>query len=569
MQSDVLNIMGVEKEHVMRFTIGKKLIGLVGLLLILSIVIWAISTINLKGVKRAEDQALEKQHQALFLVEKEVDHLTWVNSLSEMFTRGKKFEKQLDPAKCDFGKWYYEFIKSETYKNLPSEGQRALTNIETPHRHLHESAKKIMDLLDNSNTLDQSKNKAEALDIFANETMSNLEGVRKNLKELKEIEFGEIEKLRQNAANTASSSIITNLVIAILAILLGSILAIIITRSITKPLNMVVSRIKDIAQGEGDLTKRLEVTTKDEIGDLATWFNAFVDKLHDIIAQVSYNTEQLASAANEISSSAEELSAGAKEQTNQTAQVSAAVEEMTVTIMEVSKNTGEAAERAKGVALKAQEGSRLADDTSQGMSEIVTSANVTAKNVEGLAKKATAIGEIIKVIDDIADQTNLLALNAAIEAARAGEQGRGFAVVADEVRKLAERTTKATKEVAETIKGIQSDVSSANSQMTDSHKYVVKGKELVEKTNGSLTEIFSAIETVQEMMRQLATSSQQQSAAAEEISKSIENVNRITKESAAGTEQAASASEQLNRQAEELRKLVGGFKLRRKESVGA
>jgi methyl-accepting chemotaxis protein len=373
----------------------------------------------------------------------------------------------------------------------------------------------------------------------------------------------------KDGKSTASS--VVTLIISCLAIgiILAVVLGLIIANSITKPVNKVVEMIKDVAQGEGDLTKRLEVSSKDEIGELATWFNTFIEKLHDIISQVAANTEQLASAANEISSSAEQLSAGAKEQTNQSSQVSAAIEEMTATIVESSKNTGEAAEKAKGAAARSQEGSRLAEDTSRGMDEIVSSTSITAKNVEGLAEKATAIGEIIKVIDDIADQTNLLALNAAIEAARAGEQGRGFAVVADEVRKLAERTTKATKEVAETIKGIQADVSGANSQMSDAQKFVLSGKELVEKTNASLTEIFNSVETVQEMMRQLATASEEQSAAAEQISKSIENVNRITKESAAGTEQAATASEQLNRQAEELRKLVGGFKLRRKESVGA
>lgn len=362
--------------------------------------------------------------------------------------------------------------------------------------------------------------------------------------------------------NRASSNSMMAMLISLLTTAMLVVIGLILARYVTRRIFKVVDLIRDLAEGEGDLTKRLDAGTKDEIGDLSRWFNIFMDKLHDIIAQVALNTERLASAANEVSSSADELSSGSKEQTNQTAQVSTAIEQMAATIVESSKNTSEAAERAAEAAIKSQEGSRLAEETSRGMEEIVDSAATTGHNIENLAEKATAIGEIIKVIDDIADQTNLLALNAAIEAARAGEQGRGFAVVADEVRKLAERTTKATKEVADTIKGIQADVARANEQIIDSQKIVEQGKDLVKSTNASLNEIFSAIENVQEMMRQVATASEEQSAAAEQISKNVENVDRISKEAAGGAEQAASAAEELNHQAEELRTIVGAFKLR-------
>lgn len=355
----------------------------------------------------------------------------------------------------------------------------------------------------------------------------------------------------------------TVLFISLAVVLIGALIGWILANSIIKPLDRVSAMLQDIAQGEGDLTQRISYDANDEIGNLSHWFNTFIDKLHDIIFQVADNTEQLASAATEISASAEQLSTGVREQTSQTSQVSSAVEEMTANIIESTKNTEEASEKAKEAAQKSQEGSRLAADTTDGMHEIVESSNVTSGNIEQLAEKATAIGEIIMVIDDIADQTNLLALNAAIEAARAGEQGRGFAVVADEVRKLAERTTKATKEVAETIKGIQNDVTTANTQISESKGIVDKGRNLVEQTGQSLKEIYQAIEGVQDMVRLVSSAAEEQSSAAEQISKSVENVDRITKESANGAEQAAAAAEQLNRQASNLRELVGGFKLRK------
>ena len=201
------------------------------------------------------------------------------------------------------------------------------------------------------------------------------------------------------------------------------------------------------------------------------------------------------------------------------------------------------------------------DETIAGMNKIAEVVKQSAETVQALGKSSDQIGEIVQVIDDIADQTNLLALNAAIEAARAGEQGRGFAVVADEVRKLAERTTKATKEIATMIKQIQKDTYDAVESMNEGTKQVEAGKLLAEKAGSSLDEIIVGAERVVDIVTQVAAASEEQSSAAEQISKNIESISSVTQQSASGIQQIAHASEDLNRLTLNLQELVAQFKV--------
>jgi methyl-accepting chemotaxis protein len=255
------------------------------------------------------------------------------------------------------------------------------------------------------------------------------------------------------------------------------------------------------------------------------------------------------------------MAAGAQEQSAQTSEIASAVEQMSKTILETTRNSSAAAEAAKNAGSIAKEGGKIIMDTIDGMNRIAEVVKKSAETVHVLGKNSDQIGEIVQVIDDIADQTNLLALNAAIEAARAGEQGRGFAVVADEVRKLAERTTKATKEIASMIKQIQVDTNEAVVSMNEGTKEVEKGKQLTDMAGKSLHQIIAGAETVVDMSTQLAAASEEQSSAAEQISKNIEGINNVTKESAAGIQQIARASEDLNRLTVNLQELVSKFKV--------
>lgn len=312
---------------------------------------------------------------------------------------------------------------------------------------------------------------------------------------------------------------------------------------------------------EGDLTVNLEKEKDDIIGSLFTGFNKVVANIRMMIEKVTEAVSATASASSQISSSSEEMAAGAQEQSAQAGEIASAVQQMTSTILETTKNASQANQEAKSAGDMAAEGGKVVQDTVNGMNRIAEVVSKAADTVKDLGKSSDKIGEIIQVIDDIADQTNLLALNAAIEAARAGEQGRGFAVVADEVRKLAERTTKATKEIASMISSIQKETGGAVESMEEGTAEVEKGRELANQAGEALRKIIESSKSVVDVINQVASASEEQSSAAEQISQNIEAISSVTQQSAAGTQQIARAAEDLNRLTDNLQNLITRFRI--------
>ena len=320
--------------------------------------------------------------------------------------------------------------------------------------------------------------------------------------------------------------------------------------------------IQDIAQGEGDLTKRLQVDTKDEIAELADWFNQFIEKLHDIISQVNVTTEQVASAATELSSTAEQISTGAEQTSAQADTVASATEELSATAQQIAQNCTDAVEAADVATGSTTDGQGVVEQTVDGMNQIAARVDESAQTIQSLSASAEKIGDVISVIDDIADQTNLLALNAAIEAARAGEQGRGFAVVADEVRKLAESTAQSTQEITVMIKTIQDETKEAVVSMEQGVAEVEAGTKFASQAGDALETIAGQIVAVTDMVRQVATAAEQQTATTGEISQNIQQVADVTQQSASGAQQSVQSAIELSELSNQLRRLVGQFKLR-------
>lgn len=346
-------------------------------------------------------------------------------------------------------------------------------------------------------------------------------------------------------------------VVALLQVFLLSYIIAHIVRSLKK----VLERLKDIAQGEGDLTKRIEIASEDEIGEVALWFNVFLEKLHNIIADVAKNTIQVAEASCEVLKASEQIAIGMDSASSEADTVATATEEMAATSGDIANNCQMAAENSTRSNNTASNGAAIVQATVEVMNRISNRVREAAQTVENLGARSDQIGAIIGTIEDIADQTNLLALNAAIEAARAGEQGRGFAVVADEVRALAERTSKATKEIGSMIRGIQQETQEAVASMEEGVNEVARGTDEAGKSGQALKEIIEQISGVTMQVNQIATAAEEQTATTSEISGNVQRITEVVNSTARGAEESATAASHLAELAEDLKKLVAKFKL--------
>jgi methyl-accepting chemotaxis protein len=335
----------------------------------------------------------------------------------------------------------------------------------------------------------------------------------------------------------------------------------IISYIITKPLNNTVHAMREIAEGDGDLTSRLSVKGSDEISEMAKGFNHFVGKVQETISEVSGSTTQLASAAEEMSLITTETRDGTSKQQNETDLVATAMTEMASTVQEVSNNATAAADAAQQADAKASEGNRIVSETINLIDALAGEIEKASQVINKVERDSESIGSVLSVIQGIAEQTNLLALNAAIEAARAGEQGRGFAVVADEVRTLASRTQESTQEIQSMIESLQSGTQSAVEVMALSREKAKTTVEQASEAGLALESITSAVGEINHMNNQIAESARQQGEVAEEININIVNITDIATQTADGTEQLAAASGQLATLSSNLQMLVSRFKI--------
>ncbi|MAZ89631.1 MAG: methyl-accepting chemotaxis protein [Cellvibrionaceae bacterium] len=366
-----------------------------------------------------------------------------------------------------------------------------------------------------------------------------------------------LDELDTAVSDAVWSSVGTVVVISILAMAISFF----IQAGIVTPINAAVNALRDIAEGEGDLTQRLPVTSDDEVGELARWFNTFIERVHTIISDFSVTATDLNSNATRLSDTAKETERGVVSQQVEIQQVVTAVREMATVVEDVAHNVTQTADNAEQADTEAVEGNRVVTATMGQIESLSADINAASEVIDKLQQETDNIGSVLDVIRGIAEQTNLLALNAAIEAARAGEQGRGFAVVADEVRTLASRTQSSTQEIQEMIERLQTGAREAVQMMEKGTSQAGESVNQAEAASRSLDAITDGVSSIKDKTNQMASASEEQSAATREMERNMNNIADAARQTSEGSVEIASSTAALAQMAAKMEGIVKQFRL--------
>ncbi len=370
-----------------------------------------------------------------------------------------------------------------------------------------------------------------------------------------------MQQSSQDLLSDVETGMKAQLILTSLGLVFGVLVAFTIIRMVTRPLNQTVAALEDVAQGEGDLTRRLAVKNKDEFGQLADAFNQFSDKLQTLMREVSKSSAELIAESGHMAQAVGDTKSDISTQSEQINQITTAIDSMSLKIKTVAEHTAQAAELAEKTSQHANEGNEIVQQSFKSSDELANDVDKASDVINELENDVVNISSVLDVIRGIAEQTNLLALNAAIEAARAGEQGRGFAVVADEVRTLASRTQASTEEIQKMIQRLQDGSQQAVTVMNGGKHKAEAGLQLSREAGDSLDEISAVIQSMLNMNREIAVSTDQQGHSASQINQNISAINQLAGQTTNSAEKMANASQKVNQLSEQLQRLIGHFKV--------
>ncbi|HZG59870.1 MAG TPA: methyl-accepting chemotaxis protein [Anoxybacillus sp.] len=563
----------------MKLTVTKKLFaGFLSVLIILSSIV-AISFYQISAVDRTYNKLVEEDVEQLLMTKDLLILMRKAQSSQRGYLlSGDETSLQIFSKAHDD---YQALSKKLMETNLDSKEKGILQELNELEEEFYQFSNELFELKRQNKTAEYS-----ALVITKG---------RELLKQVEEkvTELEDYEKAILSANSKATSAEVESvksfvLTLAIISVIAAIIIALYISRIISRPVVAIADAAQKIASG--DLTvDEIKVKNKDEIGDLAKSFNQMAKNLRELIHQVASNAEQVAASAEELTASAEQTSKAAEQIATTMQDVAAGVDKQVQSVEETSQTVNEMSIGAQQIASNAQNVSSIAVETAEKathggknievaikqMNSINETVNGLAEVIKSLGERSKEIGQITNVITGIAEQTNLLALNAAIEAARAGEQGRGFAVVADEVRKLAEQSAQSAQQISRLISAIQEETNKAVQSMEAATKEVVAGIGVVNTAGESFNQIQNAVDEVTSHIQEISSAIQQMAAGTEQMVQSMQQIAKVAETSAAGTQEASSVTEEqlaameeisssaesLSHMAEELQMLIGKFKI--------
>lgn len=522
------------------FSVGKKLMLSFSSLALLMLLVAVIVEIAQSSMDSARAEANQRRTTSVMQLEREIDHLVWVNQLSNSLLFNTPFTGQLDHTQCAFGKWYYEFITSELFRSSSPALQQALMAMEQPHTTLHSSAKQIA-----------ASDHTSALGIYQRQTLPVLADLRQQLtlarsalEEERRVVLAAAEKTNATANAIVWSAMILSIIAA-----LG--FAWLLRKVIAEPMKLLTERTTQIAAG--DLSgPALVITNRDEIGLAAAAFNQMQQQLKQLITNLSNSADEVASHSIRVSDITAATDADLQRQAAEVDQLATAMNEMAATIAEVAKHAQSTSDATSNSEKHAEQGQKIVRRVIDAIGDIATEVSLASTTIQTVKQESLNIGTILDTIQSIAEQTNLLALNAAIEAARAGEQGRGFAVVADEVRTLAARTQKSTTEIKALIDRLQQSAATAVNTMDSGVNRANQGVELADNAGHALTEIMQSVTAIADMTMQIASATEEQSVVVQEMDKNLLKVNSLTMQTKQRSQEADSTSGELSEMAQQL-----------------
>ncbi|AOU99792.1 hypothetical protein BI364_15175 [Acidihalobacter yilgarnensis] len=539
-----------------RLTIQSKIISATGLAIVLMSVALAVSLLGIRDIRDAFVNFIEHDQTRLNTLQV----MYGAGLLSGISTRNKVFEPDLKPARkvteTAIARFNAALARAEgAYRGNP----RALADLrEVAKSWQVNSALKlrVIDLVEAGKT-------SEARDLLVQQETKTWRPIRIALQNLMKREQASFGQTRDGVIAQVDASFRLGALIGLVAAVVGLLLSVLLGRSITRGLRAATRALSDIAEGEGDLTRRLpeDIGGRDEVAQLAASFNRFVGKVQALVAEVATSSQQIAGASERMSGITRMTYEGVQRQQRETEQVATAMNEMTTTVQVVARHASEAADATHEASREAGAGQAEVQRTVEVINTLASEVEKAGGVIKKLEADSVQIGTVLDVIRGIAEQTNLLALNAAIEAARAGEQGRGFAVVADEVRTLASRTQQSTEEIQGMIERLQAGARDAVTAMEGGQARAELSVDQAARAGASLGAITGAVTRINDMNLQIASAAEEQSHVAEEINRNVLTINEVAEISAEGAQQTASAGEELKGLASQLQRLVGRFRI--------